>query len=158
MYFLYRCKKNLRKSVSWWIRFWSDQNNSDFFWFDLLNSPVIKIVVQVAVSYHELEFLEELFILVNIKCIEHIVVLVFSKYKCICHQLCDRVSVRNKVVWVRHVQDLVSFMSQYRAWKAIETNEVSDLVRFQIFNYETFNDVFSWNKEVTNFIFSKLNV
>ena len=59
--------------------------NSNIGWLDLLNSPVIEIVVQVTITYLELEIFKEFFILVNIKSIKHIISFLLSNDKCISH-------------------------------------------------------------------------
>lgn len=51
----------------------SNQDYSDICWVYLLNSPVVKIVVQITVSDHEFEFLEKFLILMNVKRVEHII-------------------------------------------------------------------------------------
>lgn len=92
----------------------SDQHNTNVGCIYFLNPPVIEIIVEVAISDLELEFFKEFFILVNIKCVKHVIALLFGYDKSISHQICNAKHIRHKVVGVGNVEYLVRLMSQYR--------------------------------------------
>ena len=92
----------------------SDQYNTNVGGVYFLDPPIIEIVVEVAISDLELKLFKEFFILVNIKCVKHVITFLFSYDQGISHQICNAKLIGHKVVGVGNVEYLVRLMSQYR--------------------------------------------
>jgi hypothetical protein len=85
----------------------SDQDYSYIGWIYFLDPPIIEVVVQIAIAYLELELLEEFFILVNIKCIKHVISFLLGYDECIGHQICNVNNIGHEIIRVSHVENLV---------------------------------------------------
>lgn len=89
-------------------------------WGDLLNSPVIQVIVQVTISHAKLELLHELNILLYVKSVVYIIALVLGKDECIPSKLEHAMLAWHIIVRIGNVEDLVFRMFQNTRWQRVE--------------------------------------
>ena len=98
----------------------SDKDDTAILWGDLLNSPVIKVIVQVTISHAKLELLHELTVLLYVKSVIDIIALVLSKDECISSKLEHAMLAWDIIVRIGNIEDLVFWMFQNTRWQRIE--------------------------------------
>jgi len=57
------------------IYVYSNKDHANFIRLEVLNSPVIKIVIEVTISNLEFKILKDLIIIVNVKSIKYVIIL-----------------------------------------------------------------------------------
>lgn len=124
------------------LKYWvedSEQNEPQFFLFELGTSPVIQVVVQVSVTFAKFQLLEELFVFHEIERVKNVKVILLGDSEHVQHQTGK--SAGHVVVGIGGEESFVLLVVYNSGWQRIERCKIRDL-RLAVFDniciYNTF--------------------
>jgi len=113
----------------------SEQHEANLVRIGRWATPIVQIVLQIAVANPKFEILQKFVIVKNVECVENVKVLEFGQNECIVHQLLEwrfRVEV---VVAVCSRQSAMLVVAKNGRWQGVERQHVGDGMCLRVFHH-----------------------
>lgn len=103
------------------------QNQSHLLGSHRRATPIVQIVLQIAITDSELQLLQKLLVLHQIQSIEHVIVLILGRDQRVVHQIRPRIPLSHIVERISGLDALVHRVLHHRRRQRIEADHVRDL-------------------------------